>query len=133
MIMLSIGTTTDNPQDKTATSENVIKSLNGFKNNIEKLKTQPVAEEELNNAKLNLKANLLHKLEKNSDKMGSLLDNIADHQDADYTNKLMREIDKITIDDVQKTAQKVFAGHSLTSIVASQKTLNELNLLQQAD
>ena len=132
LIVLSIGTTTDNPQDKSATSENIIKSLNGFKNNIEKIKSEPITEEELNTAKLNLKSGILNRLERNSDKITLAIDNVAEEKDIDYTNKIMKAIDNVTIEDVQKTAQKVFAGHNLTSIVASEKTIKELNL-QQGD
>ena len=128
LIILEIGTTTDNPQDKTATSANITKSLNGFKNNIERLKNEPVTEEELAAAKLNLKSNIMFGCEKSSGRMRTLINDVTENYDADYINKYMKAIDEISIEDVQKTAQKVFDGKSLTSIVASEKTLKELNL-----
>ena len=128
LMILSIGTTTDNSQDPGATSENVTKSLEGFKKNIEKIKTQPVSEEELKTAKLTIKSNILNMLDTNSGKINKFIDDVAYLNDLNYTNKLLKEIDNVTIEDVQKTANKVFEGHSLTSIVASEKTLKELNL-----
>lgn len=128
LIILSIGTTTDNPQDPTATSKNITKSLNGFKKNIDLIKTQPVSEEELETAKLTIKSNILNMIETNSGKISKLIDDKVYFNDINYTNKLLKEIDNITAEDILETANRVFEGHSLTSIVASEKTLKELNL-----
>ena len=127
MIMLRIGTTTDNPQDKSATSANIIKSLDGFKRNIDKMKTELVSEDELKTAKLKLKSDMLNMTETNGNKVANLIDNVADKNDADYINKVMKAVDNVTAEDVLQTAQKVFGGNSLTSVVASEKTLKELN------
>ncbi len=128
LIMLHIGTTTDNPQDSNATSANITKSLNGFKRNINKIKTQLVSDEELQTAKLKLKSDILNRTETNANCIAGLIDNVSSEKDPDYSNKVMKAIDDVTAEDVLKTAQKVFEGNSLTSIVASKKTLKELNL-----
>lgn len=130
LINLKIGTTTDNEQDKTATPQNITKSLDGFKQNIQRMKTELVSEEELNAAKLSLKAHYLSETDTSSSKMLSLLNNVSTKQDADFYNKCLKEIDNITAQDILEMSQKVFAGKSLTSIVATQKTLDALNLQQ---
>ena len=127
-VILKIGTTTDNPQDSSAKSENVLKALNGFKNNIEKMKNEPVTKEELEATKLSLKAGILNRTESNLSKINNIVSSVLENNDPDFTNKLLKEIDNITIEDIQDAAKTVFNGNSLTSIVASEKTLNELNL-----
>ena len=130
MVILSIGTTTDKDKDPSASSANITKSLDGFKKHIEKMKNEPVTQEELESAKLKIKANLLSSIEFNSGKMFSLLDGIENYNNPDSINYFLRAVDELTPEDVQKIAQKVFAGNSLTSIVANEKALKELNLLQ---
>ena len=94
------------------------------------MKNEPVTQEELESAKLKIKANLLDSIEFNSGKMFSLLDGIENYNNPDSINYFLRAVDELTPEDVQKIAQKVFAGNSLTSIVANEKALKELNLLQ---
>ena len=130
ILTMRIGTTTDNPQDSTATSANITKSIEGFNRNIEKIKNEPVTKEELESAKLSAKSHILNSVETNSNKMDSFLDSTINNNNPNFLNEVLEAIDKVTIEDIQKTAQKVFEGHSLTSIVAGEKTLKELNLLQ---
>ena len=130
ILTMRIGTTTDNPQDSTATSANITKSIEGFNRNIEKIKNEPVTKEELEAAKLSAKSHILNSVETNSNKMGSFLDSTINNNSPNFLNEVLEAIDKVTIEDIQKTAQKVFEGHSLTSIIAGEKTLKELNLLQ---
>lgn len=128
IITMNIGTTTDNPQDTSANSSNITKSLEGFNRNIEKMKNEYITEDELESAKLSAKSAILNALETSSSKTTSLLDCAVEYKNINFLNELLLEIDKVTVEDVRNTAQKVFGGHSLTSIVASEKTLKELNL-----
>ena len=130
IITLSIGTTTDSTKDPTASSANITKSLDGFKKHIEKMMKEPVTQEELDAAKLKIKANILNSIETNADKMASLLNGIEQYNNPDYSNCVLKTVDELTPDDIQRIAQKVFAGHSLTSIVANENTLKDLHLLQ---
>lgn len=130
IITLSIGTTTDSAKDPTASSANVTKSLEGFKKHIEKLKNEPVTEEELDAAKLMIKSDILNIVETNAGKMFALLKGVSEKNNPDDVNYILKTVDELKPEDIQKMAQKVFAGHSLTSIVANESTLKELNLLQ---
>ena len=42
------------------------------------------------------------------------------------TNKILKCIDKITVEDIKKAANEVFSGKPITSITASQNTINSL-------
>ena len=131
LIILNTGTTTDSDIDPNASSENITKSLNGFKKHIEMIKNKPVSKEELDAAKLALKSRILSELETTSGKLNIFLAGIQDYNNPDNANYMLSLIDSISPEDIQKLAQKVFAGHSLTSVVANEKAIKELNLHQQ--
>lgn len=42
------------------------------------------------------------------------------------TNKILKCIDKITVEDIKKAANKVFENKPITAITASQNTINHL-------
>ena len=131
LVTLKIGTNTDSQKDPSASSDNITKSLVGFQKHIEKIKNEPVSKEELDAAKLEIKANILNTIEDNTGKMFSLLKGLEDYADPNNINYILNTVDELTPQDIQKIAQKAFAGNSLTSIVANEKTLKELNLVQQ--
>ncbi|MDR1326825.1 MAG: insulinase family protein [Heliobacteriaceae bacterium] len=134
VIKLSIGTTTDNCE--TASYDNVQKAINGFKRHIEKMKNEKVTDEELNNAKLSLKNDILSSLEGSESKNSTLSSSHATFYGLSQLNQKLEIIDEITADDIQNAAKYIFSGKPLYSIVATENTLknNEefLNSLKNA-
>lgn len=124
VITLKILTTTDNKETGEKSYDNVQKSLEGFKRHIEKLKSEKVSEEELNNAKLAFKNTIITNNncceEKNSNLIGGAKSQYGTLKD----NVLLDEIDKITVDDIYNTAKYVFSNKPIYSIVATEDTLN---------
>ncbi|MBQ7449802.1 insulinase family protein [bacterium] len=130
MISMNIGTTTNTDKDPSASSANITKSLEGFKKHIEKMKNEPVKQEELEAAKLEIKSRVLSTLEFNAGKMFALINGLEEYNNPDISNYILKTVDELTPEDIQKAAQKVFAGHSLISVVANEKALKEINLGQ---
>lgn len=127
-IDLFIETSTDPDITPEASPENITKSLNGFKRNIEKLKTQNVSDEELQSAKVQLKSSILDLLESSDSKTDIGSKGLESRYGKEYYSKLLEAIDKITVDDIRAAANYVFKDAPITSIVASQKTIDSLNL-----
>lgn len=128
VIELYIGTTTESPDPKEGSPENITKSLNGFNKHVNTLKTTNVSEKELENAKLMLKSCILTCLETNLEKLSAIHDDAETPYDIQFTQKLLEAIDKVTVDDIRAAANYVFANPPITSVVASQKTLDTLGL-----
>ena len=128
VINMEIGTSTDPNMTAEATPENVNKALNGFNRNVERLKTETISEEELQMVKTVAKTNFLGSLEGNHSKSNLLLGNMNSYYGIDYSKKYLEAIDKITAEDIKAAANYVFANKPITSIVASQYTLDALGL-----
>ena len=128
ILNMCIGTSTDPNMTTEATPENVNKAINSFKKNVERLKTENVSDEELNMVKTILKSNLLNAQEGNQNKTDLLQMNMNSYYDVDYAAKKLEIIDKITAEDIKAAANYVFANKPITSIVASQYTLDALGL-----
>ncbi len=128
VMALSIKTTTDNPSENIQQYDNVEKSLDGFKKHIELLKTEPVLQEELEAAKLRIKTQILNSLESSASQtvvLNSAKDNI---QGINAINNNLKLIDEITPQDIQNAANYIFNSNSITSILASQNTLDNIKL-----
>ncbi len=125
---LYIKTTTDSPDPKEGSPENLNKALEGFNRNVELLKTQNVTDKELENAKTTLKTQILNSIETNADKNYTLSITKDSPYGIKYFSSLYEAIDKLTPDDIRNAANYVFANQPVTSIVASKKTLDSLNL-----
>ncbi len=128
LIMLYIGTSTDSQIPGQETFDNATKAIAGFNKNVELLKSQPVTAQELEYAKKMLKTQLLNETETNL----GMTTQFHQNRNSAYGTKeyelLLNAIDKVTIEDIQAAANYVFQNQPVTSIVASQKTLNALNL-----
>jgi len=120
-VMLNILTTTDNKDIGEISYDNVQKSLNGFKNQINELIAGNFTDEDLENAKKRLKANLLEN-ESTHSKLSSLSTNSK--HGIMHDNLVYAEIDNITKEDITEFAKKVFSNKPVTSIVATQDTLD---------
>ena len=128
VVSLGIKTTTDNPSENIQQYDNVKKSLDGFKNHIEKMKNELVTPQELEAAKLMIKTKLLNSIE-TSDSQTAVLNSSKDSLNGIATvNDSLKLIDEVSAQDIQNAAKYIFSGNSITSILASQKTLDNMNL-----
>ena len=115
-------TTTDNKNIGEISYDNVKKSIDGFNKQITELKLGNFTDLDLNNAKLLLKADLLDQ-EYTHDKLNALAKGLNSNYGITYINKLYKEIDKITRQDVINFAQKVFENKPIYAITATKDTL----------
>ena len=128
IIKLSTATTTDPETKGEGSPENAIKAINAFNQNVEDLKTKGVTEEELKQAKTKLKTNILNNREANADITSQMHDFRNSAYGFKHLEETFRLIDEITVEDLKATANFVFKNPPVTSIIASKKTLDELNL-----
>ncbi len=126
MIILDISTSTDSGYEKD-TPENAKKAIDGFKRNVDKLKTEPVSAEELQKAKNCIKTDILNQMEENLYFTEQLHNYRNSAYDFNHLKLLYDAIDKITIEDISLTANYVFANSPVTSVVGSKKTIDYLN------
>ena len=124
VITLSIKTTTDNPAEGEGKLDNVKKSLMGFDKNILLMQKTQVTDDELESAKLYLKTKILDEAETGAGKVSLISKAKETPYGANYTNMLLEELDKVTKEDIRAAANYVFKDSAITSIVASQKTLD---------
>lgn len=127
VIALKIKTTTDNPSENVQQFENVEKSLKGFAKHIDILKNELVTQEELNAAKLKFKTGLLNSFETSFSQTNLLSNAKSNFSGINSINEKLELIDQITPEDIRNAAKYVFAGKSIVSILASQKTLDNMN------
>lgn len=121
---LKIGTTTDNKETGEQSFDNIQKSIDGFNHHIESIKSNKVTDEELNNAKLSLKNKILNSVHSPEGKIASLSSGMVSVYGINKTNKLFEEIDNITTDDIYNTANYIFSGKPVYSILATQDSLD---------
>lgn len=124
VMTLSIGTTTENKETGVNTYENIQKSINGFNENIEKLKTEKVSPEELECAKKTLKTNILNIIESGHGQTADLFFSVGTPYGVDYVNKQFEIIDQITPEDIYNTARYVFKSKPIYSITATKDSLD---------
>lgn len=130
-IALTIKTTTEDA-DKGASHENLPKSLNGFRNHINKLITTPVSQEELEAAKLEASTDLGSGLEYSSGRSERLQAGFSTLYGANYNNALNEAIKNITPQDIQNAAKLYLTQPSVISIIASPDTIkNNKSYLSQ--
>ena len=122
-VTLKIGTTTDNKETKEQSFENLQKSIDGFNRHITKIKSEKVSEEELNNAKLALKNDILNQNHLAQGKNSSMLSGLRSEYGISKINQTFDMIDKITAEDINNAANYIFAGKPIYSILATEDTL----------
>ena len=123
LMTLKIGTTTDNKETGEKHFENVKKSIDGFNRHVNKIKSEKVSDEELENAKLTLKNEILDSTQSSSNKVSELSGTADSLYGISNINMLMEEIDKITSDDIQNAAIYIFNNKPIYSILATEDTL----------
>ncbi len=124
VLNLKIGTTTENKETGEQSFDNLQKSILGFNRHVQKMRTEKVSEEELNNAKLALKNEILNVNHNSADRNIGLLQGANSPYGAFRDNQILEEIDKITVDDIYNAANYIFSGKPTYSIVATENTLN---------
>ena len=125
VMKLSIGTTTENAETGEISYDNVQKAINGFNENIERMKSEKVSEEELESAKLALKNSMLNSTERNTGKTSILANGLNSFYGLTNANQKFAIIDSITVDDIQNATNYVFNSKPTYSILATENTLNE--------
>ncbi len=124
LFYLKIGTTTENKDTNEISYDNIQKSIDGFNKHIQKIKSEKVTDEELKNAKLNLKNTILNINNTSVSQTCGLLYSLNTPYGISRDNQVLKMIDSITADDIYNTANYVFAGKPVYSIVATENTLN---------
>jgi predicted Zn-dependent peptidase len=122
-LSLNILTTTDNKKIGEYSYDNVQKSINGFKRQIQALLDGKFTDEDLENAKRSIKADLLEN-EGNYSKIEALSRGLNSPYGINLKDKIYAEANKITRQDIIDAAQKIFSKKPIYSIVASQDTLD---------
>lgn len=120
---LTIGTTTENKDTGEVSFDNLQKSINGFNKHINKIKTEKVTNEELENAKLALKNDVINCNHSAHQKNISALNGINSPYGITRENQIFKMIDEINADDILNAANYIFAGKPVYSIVATDNTL----------
>ena len=123
VISLFIKTTTNNNETGEKTLENIQKSIEGFNENIRRISTEPVTEEELQKAKKSMKSHILSSIEMNSFKNSMIGDFATTPYGVNYLNEQFKIIDQITAQDLLNTAQNIFSGKPIYSISATKEAL----------
>ncbi|MDD3012679.1 MAG: pitrilysin family protein [Candidatus Gastranaerophilales bacterium] len=103
--------------------ENLQKSIDGFKNHVTELIKTPVEQKELEGAKLAIKSEIMNNLESSAGKTGMLLSGLNSYYGKDETNELLKTVDTITPEDIQKAVSLYLKQPSVISIIASKDTI----------
>lgn len=122
-LTLKILTTTENKDIGEISYENIEKSINGFNRQINALLNSEYTDEDLENAKRFLKANLLN-LEGVPCKVNALSRGLNSYDGIERDNNIYKEIDSITREDIKAYAEKIFQNPPIYTIVASENSLN---------
>lgn len=123
VIGLRIKTTTNNTETGEKSYDNIKKSIDGFNENIYKISTEKVSEEELEQAKKALKNDFLAGVEMDSVKARILAASSNSPYGLNFLNEKFNEIDKITTEDILNTAKYVFKNKPVYSISGTKDAL----------
>lgn len=123
VMTLKIETTTNNLETGEKSYDNIKKSIDGFNENISKLRTEKVSDEELQTAKKALKSYILGNLEMNRDQTIHLASSISTPYGINYINQQFEIIDSLTADDILNTAKYVFKQNPVYSISGTKDAL----------
>ncbi|MBE7713470.1 MAG: insulinase family protein [Cyanobacteria bacterium SIG26] len=124
VMMLDIGTTTENLETGEKSYDNIKKSIIGFQDNIKRITTEKVSDEELDNAKKQLKTTLLSIVETNSGKNSMLSSSVTTPYGVSYENQMLEVIDSITKDDIYNVANYIFKGNPVYSMTATKESID---------
>lgn len=97
--------------------ENIQTSIDGFKQEIEKIKNIPVSEEELHNAKNNLIGKQQYLTETNTQQADAMAYYAIMGKSFDYRTEVIEKIKQITPEDLQACAQKFFTDNYVLTVL----------------
>lgn len=130
ILYMRIFTTTDN------TPDNLKKSLEGFDKHIKQFVESDITQEELAAAKNQIKSRILFEMESTHGKNMLTNSSMQSLYKENYLNEFFKALDNIMPDNVKKAAQIYLTTPSVTSIIASKKTIeankNYLNNLKNS-
>ena len=123
ILTMFIMTTTDNKAQNEISYDNLQKSLDGFDEQIQKILNEPVTEEELQSAKMQLKQRIAKQTELPSSETDLLSMNMTLPYGIKRIDEYVKAIDMITVDDIKQAANHVFKNKPTVSILASADTV----------
>ena len=92
--------------------------------NIRKITTEKVTEEELNAAKKSLKTQIYESIEYKANKNRLIGSSFSSLYGIDYLNKKLENIDSITVDDIYNTANNIFNSNPIYSLTGTHATID---------
>lgn len=109
--------------------KNIRISVDGFKNEINKIMTELISDEELNNAKNNAIGKRQFYYETNMAE--ALTCGLYQYWgfDTDYEDKLIEEIKNVKKEDIKRVAQKYLSAHNALTVLAPEEYLKESGLI----
>ncbi len=122
-LTLNILTTTDNKDIGEVNYQNIQKSIEGFNRQLQELIEGKFTDEDLENAKRAYKASLINN-EGNLRKMSMISAGMDSPYGINMKNKLYKEIDKVTKEDVMSYAKYITSNSPVYSITATQDSLD---------
>ena len=96
---------------------NIQTSIDGFKEEIEKIKNIPVSEEELHNAKNNLIGKQQYLFETNTKQANILAYYSILGKDFDFRDSVLKRVKQITAKDIQDCANKYFTDDYVLAVI----------------
>ena len=123
--LINIKTTTEgNPEAGLISKhENVQKSLEGFKEHINRLATVPVSQKELDAAKKAIEGALILDSETSARKTAKIMKGYNTYYGRAYNQELLKAVENITPQDIEKAATVFFKKPMVISVLASENTL----------
>ena len=122
-IFLKILTTTDDKENNIHSYENLKRSIEGFKRLIKEIAEGKFTEEDFDNAKLALKADMLSS-QKAIIKINNIQRGLCSKHGITFYNQLYDNIDAITKEDIINFAKKLSSIPPVYTITASKETLD---------
>lgn len=119
---LNILTTTDDKENEIQTYENIKRSIEGFRHQIKEIAEGKFTNEDFENAKLALKADLLSN-ETSRNKVSAIQNGLNSKYGINYYNKSYGIVDGITKEDIINFAKSIASIPPVYSITASKDTL----------
>ncbi|MCR5260271.1 MAG: insulinase family protein [Candidatus Gastranaerophilales bacterium] len=106
--------------------KNIKTAIDGFKSEIEKIKTIPVDEKELQDAKNNVIGKRGFYFETNA--LISSVTGMYEIQElgCDYEQTFIENIKKVTSEDILKCAKKYFSKHKVLTVLAPKKNISKI-------
>ena len=123
IMSLSIQTTTENLETGEKSFDNIKKSIEAFNENIKRITSEKVSDEELASAKKRIKTSLLGMTELNAGKNIVLSRSVSTPYGVNYQNEILATIDSITADDILNAAKYIFSGKPVYSLTATKDSI----------